>query len=312
MTGCPVLYHCDTDGRVEAKGLGQMDADYDVTALGVAPLVEWRPAAAVTTNEAAPVAQSQDRVVSIAFKRPDPVIDEAVELMSIHCLEERCAEETQRYYHSGIHDSRYGYQLFRLAIVERDHQAWAAIERLYRRQLMRWARGHRLYDQISEEAEALANRALENLWRRVGPTSFDDFNNLSSILGYLQRCVYNLVIDHARSQARERQRTQALAQEQAMAWPIHPTPQVRALDQVRAGEIWSTVRSLCRNDREVLAAYCYLVLNLKPSDIMACYPVEFGSTAAIHTLLATLLKRLRRSPLLRRECEETLLGRARA
>jgi hypothetical protein len=130
------------------------------------------------------------------------------------------------------------------------------------------------------------------------------FPNLSSLLGYLQRCVCNLVIDQARMRAREQQRAQALGQ--ALAGRLPSTPQGRALDRVRAEEIWHTVRALCRNEREQCVAYCYLMLGLKPSDILAWYPVEFGTTATINAVLATLLKRLRRNPALRRQYQETL------
>lgn len=230
---------------------------------------------------------------------------ESVESMPLGRLEERCHEETLRYYRSEANDGRYGYQLFRRAIVSRDQAAWAALARIYGGQLVRWARCHRLYPQAGEEAEELANRALENLWRRVGPDSFDAFPNLNSILGYLQRSVYNLVIDQARMRAREEQR--ALALRQALAGRPPASPQGRALDQVRAGEIWATVLSLCRNAREVQVAYCYLVLALKPSDILALHPEEFASTGSINGVLATLLKRLRRSPAMRRQ-RQALVG----
>lgn len=223
---------------------------------------------------------------------------ELVQRMPVRSLEAHCYEETLRYYQHEPCDGRYGYQLFRRALVGRDESAWEALERVYRAQLVRWARSHRLYEQSGEEAEEYANRALENLWRRVGPARFDAFPNLNSILGYLQRSVHNLVIDQARVRTREQQRAQALAE--AMMGDLSPTPQVRALDQVRAGEIWELVQAHCRHEREELVAYCYLVLSLKPSDILALYPAVFGTTATINALLATLLKRLRRSPVLRR------------
>jgi DNA-directed RNA polymerase specialized sigma24 family protein len=230
---------------------------------------------------------------------------ELMERMPVGHLEERCYEETLRYYQRELCDGRYGYQLFRRALVCRDQWAWEALERIYRSQLVRWARSHRLYAQSGEEAEALANRALENLWRRVGPASFDAFPNLNSILGYLQRCVHNLVIDQARMRAREQQRAQALGE--AMAGQVAPTAQGRALDQVRAGEIWSVVQAHCRNTREERVAYSYLVLGLKPSDILALYPDLFLNTTAINAVLATLLKRLRRSPAMRREYEQEIV-----
>jgi DNA-directed RNA polymerase specialized sigma24 family protein len=242
------------------------------------------------------------RLAAIVLYEPTEVLSR----LPVDDLAEQCAEETLRYYRAEANDGRFGYQLFRRAIVSRDELAWEALERIYRAQLVRWARCHRLYAQAGEEAEELANRALENLWRRVDAEGFAAFPNLNSILGYLQRSVYNLVIDQARMRAREQQRAQALGQ--ALASRVLPTPQGRALDRVRADEIWTLVREHCRNEREERVAYCYLVLALKPSDILALYPEIFGATAVVNATLATLLKRLRRSPVLRQLCRETLAG----
>jgi DNA-directed RNA polymerase specialized sigma24 family protein len=254
----------------------------------------------IRPGKATSVDLGKARMASLVLYEPTELL-EALPLMS---LEERCQEETLRYYRAEFSDGRYGYQLFRRAIVRQDDQAWRAVERVYQAQLVRWARCHRLYVQAGEEAEALANRALENLWRRVGAESFASFPNLNSILGYLQRSIYNLIIDQARMRVREQQRATALGL--AMSSLVTPTPQGRALDRVRADEIWAMVRALCRGDREVRVAYSYLVLAMKPSDILAVFPNEFGTTAAINTVLATLLKRLRRNPLLLSACHEIL------
>jgi hypothetical protein len=99
---------------------------------------------------------------------------------------------------------------------------------------------------------------------------------------------------------REQQRAEALGQTLADHAP--PSPQGRALDRVQAGEIWAVIQTYCHGERERLVAYCYLMLGLKPSDIQALYPDLFASTTAINSIQATLLKRLRRSPTLRRQC----------
>lgn len=224
---------------------------------------------------------------------------EVVEHLALADLAEQCAAETVRYYRSEAIDGRYGYQLFRRAIVLQDELAWREIERIYRSHLERWARSARLYPYAGEDAEALANRALENLWRRVDPAAFASFPNLSSILGYLQRSVNNLVIDAARTRTREQQRAEALGQ--SLIGRIPPSPQGRAFDHVRTSEIWAVVERHCRNEREHQVAYCYLVLGLKPSDILALMPATFTSTVAINATLATLLKRLRRSPAVREQ-----------
>lgn len=233
-----------------------------------------------------------------------PATPEFVETMPIDQLERHCLEETIRYLAHWHHDDRFGYQLFRRAIVERDQAAWAAIERIYHGQLTRWARAHRLFGQAGEEAEALANRALAYVWQRIDAAGFADFPTLSSLLAYLHRCISSMVVDQVRLRLREQRRAEAMGL--AIADAATPTPQNQALDQARADEIWAMVDQLCRDDQERRLAYCHLVLEMRPAEILACHPDQFDHVGIIYTQLATLLKRLRRNPLLRQQCQETL------
>jgi DNA-directed RNA polymerase specialized sigma24 family protein len=201
-------------------------------------------------------------------------------------------------------DATDGYQLFRRALVERDQEAWAAIERRYGAQLARWARSNRLYGQAGEEAEALANQALVRLWLTIGPDRFDAFPTLSSLLGYLRCCVNTLVIDQARLRAAEQRRMQRL--EQSLIARVAPSPSAEVLERVRAGELWAEVRGHCRDELEERLAYGYLILGLKPSDLLAAMPTLPGGTAAINGALARLLRRLRRSQRLRRQWQPDL------
>jgi DNA-directed RNA polymerase specialized sigma24 family protein len=218
--------------------------------------------------------------------------------MSIDCLTARCQEEARRRATGTATDGACGLELFRRALVGQDQCAWEALERVYGAQLARWARGHRLFRQSGEEAEALANRALERLWRRVGPSNFDAFPNLSSLLGYLHRCVDTAVIDQARWRRGEERRIQALGL--ALDRSTAATPDGRALDRAQAEELWAAVRGCCRDEREEWAAHATLVLSPKPSDLPAVAPAAFGSAGEVNALLGVLRRRLSRSPALRR------------
>jgi DNA-directed RNA polymerase specialized sigma24 family protein len=227
----------------------------------------------------------------------DPHDGTEVDWLAERCAEEACCDDRR-----DICDGRAGHQLFRRALVGRDQRAWAALARAYGPALARWARTHRLYAAAGEEAEALANQALARLWRRVGPATFDAFPTLRSLLGYLRRCVHAAVIDAARQRARERRRMQALAETLASREPWSPPGW--ALDRAQAGELWTVVRAHCRTAEEELVAYDHLVLGMTPGDLLALHPALFASTRAINAARANLLRRLRRSPALRRERQE--------
>jgi DNA-directed RNA polymerase specialized sigma24 family protein len=168
--------------------------------------------------------------------------------LPVERLAECCAAETEHYHRHRTTDGRYGYQLFRRALVERDPAAWEALAHLYGPQLAAWARSHRLYGQTGEEAEAFTNQALAQLWRQVGPARFVMFPTLHSLLGYLQRCIHHLVIDQARARVREQARAAALGRMLLERGPA--TPQGQALARLQAAEAWALVRAHCRGERE--------------------------------------------------------------
>jgi hypothetical protein len=212
-------------------------------------------------------------------------------------LADRCAEELADFARQGASDGRHGHQLFRRALVERDPRAWEALAAVYGPCLDRWARAHPLFIRSGEEAAAVANQALAQLWLQVGAARFAAFPTLACLLGYLRRCVDHLVIDAARARARERAR--AVALRRALASRGGASATGGALARVEAAELWALVRAQCRGEQEERLAYGALVLGLPPRELLALDEGTFGSVAAINAGLTNLRRRLRRSPALR-------------
>ncbi len=221
---------------------------------------------------------------------------EHLDQLALPDLEGRCREESQRAAQGDRDDGRYGYQLFHRALAAGDQAAWAAVERVYGGLIAAWARSHPLYTRAGADAEALTNQALVQLWRAVGPASFAAFPTLPSLLGYLQRCVHHLIIDQARAQVREERRVHRLGA--ALVSRGMPNAERQALERVQARELWALVRGHCRTDQEERVAYGYLVLGLKPRELLALWPEWFEDQGMIYRVWRTVLKRLRRSPLL--------------
>lgn len=60
--------------------------------------------------------------------------------MDLGTLERRCAIESERFYRGQPHDTRYAYELFRRALVERSEVAWEAIFNHYHSLVESWVR----------------------------------------------------------------------------------------------------------------------------------------------------------------------------
>src|SRR5262245_34424784 len=60
--------------------------------------------------------------------------------MSLAVLALHCATESERFYHGRSHDTRFAYELFRRAVVERDELAWEHVYTHYSPLVEGWVR----------------------------------------------------------------------------------------------------------------------------------------------------------------------------
>jgi DNA-directed RNA polymerase specialized sigma24 family protein len=211
-------------------------------------------------------------------------------------LSRHCAEQTQRFLTAQEHDTRYCYELFRRAICERDQSAWAALYEQYRPMAQRWAERHPGLAKSGEEAQYIVNRAFEKMWLALPADRFERLPSLSSVLRYLQVCVHSAVVDVLRSGARQ-PRTVA---EEALASRADPvTVESQTLHRAQQADLWRLVSEHIRNERERLVVEELFVAGLKPSQILARHPEEFGSVRDIYLIRQNVVDRLRRDDRLR-------------
>ena len=211
--------------------------------------------------------------------------------LTVASLAQRCAQETERFFKRQSYDPRFGYELFRRALVDRNEQAWECIYTQYGPLVTGWVHQHSMFAATGEEPAYFANRAFEKLWTSLPAERFGRFPDLQSILRYLQMCVHSVIVDYVRTV--EWAEPEEAADSQTA---IGPEVQDQALERVQRAELWRWLNAHLRDERERTVVYGSFVLDLKPRELYRQYPQLFSGVAEVYWVKQNVLARLRRDP----------------
>ncbi len=110
-------------------------------------------------------------------------------------LADRCREEVEHFLLGSKIESTYCYDLFRMACVRGDQEAWKEVYSIFSFLARRWVSKNSLYQASSESMDSLVNQAFFTFSRYVTPERFSKFPTLGSLLAYLRRCTSTAVVD---------------------------------------------------------------------------------------------------------------------
>ncbi|MCS6889021.1 MAG: sigma-70 family RNA polymerase sigma factor [Chloroflexus sp.] len=225
--------------------------------------------------------------------------DEAVTgiaAMDIEELARRCAIESERFYRGQSHDSRYSYELFRRALVERDEIAWNYLFQHYSALVEGWIRRSGAFVSSGESSEYFVVGAFAKFWRAVTPERFAAFPNLASLLQYLQLCASSVVIDSVRAQSWAEMMPEERINEQRAP---RLSPDEEAMQRVDRQEFWRFIDSQLHGESERVVVYGSFVLGLTPRAIFERYDNLFESVYDVYNVKRNVLSRLSRNSHLR-------------
>jgi DNA-directed RNA polymerase specialized sigma24 family protein len=208
-------------------------------------------------------------------------------------LAELCAKETDRFFRGQNYDPRHCFEIFRLAIMERDARAWEAIYSQYGPLVGRWVQKHPGFPVTGEEVQYFVNRAYEKIWAALTPEKFQRFPELGGLLRYLKMCVHSVIQDHNR--AREMGEVIAAAEDlPTKTRDQHRTIEDWALDRADRLDFWEMIQARLNDEQERLVVYGAYVLALKPREILEQFGHSFGSVDEVYLVKQNVLARLRR------------------
>ena len=222
-----------------------------------------------------------------------------LQLMTVADLAQRCAQETDLYFHRQEFDSSYCLELFRRAIRNNDEHALEVVIAQYRPLVARWVdkwmdRQPDFYS-FNEEPQDFIAQAFERFWLSFTPDKLEKSQSLAAVLRYLQMCVNGAIMDARRKASRLRVEQEARDEEQDPP-EMAPTPE----DLLQADEFWQLIRKKSRDPKEYTVIYASYYLALSPREIFAEYPDQFNNTREIYQHKVNFLERLGRDDDLKR------------
>jgi DNA-directed RNA polymerase specialized sigma24 family protein len=246
-----------------------------------------------TRSEQSPaVQQPAPEVAPVAEQEVEPVPMQ----MDLSTLMRRCAAESERFYRGQQHDTRYSYELFRRALVDRNEAAWEQLFQHYSGLVEGWVRRNGAFTSSGESSEYFVVGAFIKFWRAISPERFASFPSLASLLHYLQLCATSVVIDSVRSQSWA---------EMVPEDTIHQThtaqssPDEEAVGRVYREEFWKLIDAQLNGEMERVVVYCSFVLGLTPRAIFSKRGDLFNSVNDVYNVKRNVLGRLGRNTQLR-------------
>lgn len=216
--------------------------------------------------------------------------------LDLTILERRCATEGERFYRGQAHDTRYAYELFRRALVERDEAAWAVVYQQYYALVESWVRRSGAFASSGETGEFFVVLAFTRFWQAISPERFASFATLAALLHYLQLCAGCVVIDSVRSQSwAEVLPEHAIPQNHGS----HTSPDEEAMSRVNRAEFWHYINAQMNNEAERVVILNSFVLGMKPGDIYSNRPDLFENVNEVYNVKRNVLGRLSRNQELR-------------
>lgn len=216
---------------------------------------------------------------------------DAFHSLPLAALAQQCATESDHFFHRREHDPRYCFELFRRAVVDRNERAWALLCHNYRPLVSGWVRRNRAFASSGEEIDYFVNGAFAKMWSAISPEKFESFDNLKSLLRYLQLCVSSVIMDHARSaEYHEMLEDLPPGVEESDAEAVEDV----ALSRTHRQEFWQIIGQRLNDDKERLVLHYSFVVGFKPGQIYDERADLFEDVREIYRIKENVLARLRR------------------
>ena len=188
-----------------------------------------------------------------------------------------------------------GLELFRRALDQRDDAAWQAVIEIYRGLLMAQAGRRVVRGLVVEDNDFCVDRAFQRFWQATSSGRAKQFNDLASILKYLQLCLGSVLLDQAR--ARRRQAWVSIDDVPPEAI-VSADPSGEVVSRLARRELWQSIDRELPDARERLVANLSFVAGLSPREILARHPEKFHDVFDVYRTKRNMIDRLRRSTVL--------------
>jgi hypothetical protein len=207
--------------------------------------------------------------------------------MTLHELSDFSALELMRYRRKEPSDDKYCLEIFRRAVNEKNHEAWAILLRQFNENVRLWINRHPHKESAlrHEDEQSYIDDAFVRFWRALNDQQLI-FATLAAALNYLHLCLNCAIMDTLRAYSKSRE---------------EPIPEYGHADEPAfedtylQNELWEVIQGLLTGEKERRVAYLHFHCNLKPREIMRYCPREFNSEDEIYRLKRNIMERILRN-----------------
>jgi hypothetical protein len=209
--------------------------------------------------------------------------------MSLTDLAQRCTSEMNKYRRREPSDDQYCLEIFRRAVVQRENDAWAVLQRQFSENVRLWFGRHpsRQAALRLDGEQSYIDDALRRFWQAVSEQKLA-FHTLASVLSYLHLCLNCAIMDALRAYSRPKE---------------EPIPDYGQSDidgpsveeSYQESELWEIIEALLPGEKERRMAFLHFHCNLKPREIIRYCPGEFSCEDEIYRLKRNIMERILRN-----------------
>lgn len=218
----------------------------------------------------------------------------AEDLTSFPLLElvKRCQEQTTLYLKDRLSDSRYCFEIFRLALVEHRQSAWDALYVQYRPLVISWIQRSTQLINLEESIDALSNESFAKFWAAMSPEKFAAAPGIGSLLDYLRLCTGSVIVDHGRRSRRKR--------DQELNPELPDRGADREIELLDTQELVLQIEQRLKDEDEKRVFFAMFTLGMKPREISEQWPEQFPTVQRVNQIRQNIVDRLRRDESLQR------------
>jgi hypothetical protein len=208
-------------------------------------------------------------------------MDKPPKEMSLRELSILSTIELARYRRKEPSDDKYCLEIFRRAVVERNHDAWAVLQQQFNENVRLWIGRHPHKESAlrHEDEQSYIDDTFARFWRAVSEQKLT-FSTLAAALNYLHLCLNCAIMDMLRAYSKSRE---------------EPIPDYGHPDDYLENELWEIVQGILPGEKERRVAYLHFHCNLKPREIIRYCPDEFSGEDEIYRLKRNIMERIMRN-----------------
>jgi len=204
-------------------------------------------------------------------------------IMSTDELLDHCMNEISLYHRGDLRDDAYCIELFRRATLQKEQNAWRAVQQCLSETVRGWLDGHPHKEMACrmDREEHYVTQAFERFFKATVRQQIT-FSTLADALLSLRTYLNSALLDALRASSRSGD----------IMLPVCSEAEHSGVTISNQSEVWEMLRNMLPDMREQRLVYLLFHCGLKPKDIVRTYPQEFPDVEEISGLRHRLIQLL--------------------